>query len=78
MKFTKDAMLPHPLTVNLSDPELSGVDAVPNDDEPFMLRQHSDEDVTDYDDGSKSGYSRRSNDDTKSQAWQRGWAKAQE
>lgn len=78
MKFTKDAMLPQPATVSVSDPELSGVDTVPDDDEqPVMLRQHSEEEVTDYDDGFKAGFSGRSNNDSKSQAWQRGWAEAQ-
>lgn len=59
-------------------PELRGVDPAPDDAEPFMLRQHTDEEVTDYDDGFKAGFRRRPNDDTKSQAWQRGWAAAQE
>jgi hypothetical protein len=48
------------------------------DTEPFMLRQHTDEEVADYDDGFKAGFKGRPNDDGKSQAWQRGWAEAQE
>jgi hypothetical protein len=78
MKSTKDAMLPRPNVVNVSDLEVTGVDPVPDDTEPFMLRQHSDEEVGDYDDGFKAGFKGRPNDDAKSQAWQRGWAGAQE
>jgi hypothetical protein len=40
--------------------------------------QHSDEEVADYDDGFKAGFKGRPNDDAKSEAWQRGWAQAQE
>jgi hypothetical protein len=39
--------------------------------EPFMLRQHSDEEVGDYDDGFKAGFKGRPNDDGKSQAGER-------
>jgi len=49
-----------------------------NDNEPFMLRQRSDEEIADYDKGFKCGQTGGQNDDTKSEAWQRGWAEAQE
>jgi hypothetical protein len=79
MKFTKDAMLPqHTQVVNVSDPEVTGVDPLPDDTEPFMLRERSRDELADYDDGFKCGQSGGQNDDTKSQAWQRGWAEAQE
>jgi hypothetical protein len=77
MKSTEDAQLPQPSVVPLSDPELGGVDPVPDDAE-LMSRQHADEEVTDYDDGFKAGFKGSPNDEAKSQAWQRGWAEAQE
>jgi hypothetical protein len=46
--------------------------------EPFMLRQRSDEEIAEYDKGLSTGQKGGRNDDTKSQAWQRGWAEAQE
>jgi hypothetical protein len=46
--------------------------------EPFMRRQRTDEEVADYDKGFESGQEGAPNDDTKSEAWQRGWADAQE
>jgi len=78
MKSTKDAMLPQHRVVNVTDPEVIGVDPVPDDSEPFMLRQRSDEEIADYDKGFECGQSGGQNDDTKSEAWQRGWAEAQE
>jgi hypothetical protein len=48
------------------------------DTEPFMLRKRTDEEVADYDKGFECGQKGGQNDDTKSQAWQRGWAEAQE
>jgi hypothetical protein len=48
------------------------------DTEPFMLRKRTDEEVADYDKGFECGQSGGQNDDTKSEAWQRGWAEAQE
>jgi hypothetical protein len=51
---------------------------IDRDNEPFMLRQHAYEEVADYDDGFKAGFKGRPNDDNKSQAWQHGWAEAQE
>jgi hypothetical protein len=48
------------------------------DTEPFMLRKRTDEEVADYDKGFECEQKDGQNDDTKSQAWQRGWAEAQE
>jgi hypothetical protein len=48
------------------------------DDEPFLLKQRSEEDIADYDKGFECGQSGGQNDDTKSEAWQRGWAESQE
>jgi hypothetical protein len=78
MKSTKDAMLPQPKTVKVTDPEVTGVDPVPDETEPFMLRQRTDEEIAEYDKGFESGQKGSPNDDTKSEAWQRGWAEAQE
>jgi hypothetical protein len=78
MKSTKDAMLPNPNVVNVPDPEVTGADPLPDDAEPFVLRQHTDEEVADYDSGFKCGQQGGQNDDTKSEAWQRGWVESQE
>jgi hypothetical protein len=82
MKSTKDAMMPQSRTEPeaYSEAGLSGEAAIDLnlETEPFMLRQHTNEEVADYDDGFKAGFKGRPNDDTKSQAWQRGWAEAQE
>jgi hypothetical protein len=77
MKFTKDAVLTRPTVVKVTDPEVTGVDPSP-DSEPFMLRQRSDEEVADYDKGFECGQKGGQNDDTESEAWQIGWAEAQE
>jgi hypothetical protein len=63
-----------------SEGGLSGEAAtdVNSDTEPFMLRQRTDEEIADYDKGFACGQSGGQNDDTKSQAWQCGWAEAQE
>jgi hypothetical protein len=78
MKSTKDAMLPRPTVVKVTDPEVTGVDPEPEDSEPFMLKQRTEEEVADYDKGFECGQSGGQNDDTKSASWQRGWAEAQE
>jgi hypothetical protein len=82
MKSTEDAMMPQSETKAeaYSEGGLSGEAAIDVnlDTEPFMLRKHTDEEVIDYDDGFKAGFNGRPNDDTKSEAWQRGWAEAQE
>jgi hypothetical protein len=48
------------------------------DDEPYLLKDRSEEEIADYDKGFECGQSGGQNDDTKSVAWQRGWAEAQE
>jgi hypothetical protein len=82
MKSTKGAMTPQSESKAeaYSEGGLSGEAAVGVnlDTEPFMLREHTDEEVADYDDGFKAGFKGRPNDDTKSEAWQRGWGEAQE
>ncbi|NYF91520.1 hypothetical protein RBB79_17895 [Tunturiibacter empetritectus] len=45
---------------------------------PFMLKKHSDEEIADYDKGFECGQNGGQNDDSKSKAWQQGWAEAQE
>ena len=62
---------------SVSDPIVTGVRPAPDDEEPFMLRQRTDE-IADYDKGFACGQSGGQNDDKKSQAWQRGWAETQE
>jgi hypothetical protein len=51
---------------------------VNSETEPFMLHQRTDDEIADYDKGFEYGQSGGQNDDTKSHAWQRGWAEAQE
>ena len=72
---SQDPMPPNKVTV--SDSIVTGVRPVPDDEEPFMLRQRTDE-IADYDKGFACGQSGGQNDDKKSQAWQRGWAETQE
>ena len=89
MKSTKDAMLPTGPSETYSEGGLSGEAVVERaalkkvatvdetlDTEPFMLRQHTDEEVADYDKGFECGQKGGQNDDTKSEAWQSGWAEA--
>jgi hypothetical protein len=71
----RDSMPPNPVTV--TSPVVTGVTSVP-DDEPFMLRHRSEEEMNEYDKGFECGQSGGQNDDTKSEAWQRGWAEAQQ
>jgi hypothetical protein len=47
-------------------------------DEPFMMMEHSAEEIEDYDEGFAAGSQGKECDTTKSIAWQRGWAEAQE
>ncbi len=47
-------------------------------DEPFMLRPRSDAEIAEYDLGFLAGKSDEVADDTKTEAWQRGWLEAQE
>lgn len=46
--------------------------------EPFLLCPRSDEEIAEYDLGFQAGKDGQEADDTKSEAWQRGWAEAQE
>jgi hypothetical protein len=78
MKSTENAMLRQPKIVKVTDPEVTGADPVPDDTEPFMLPQRTDDEIADYDKGFECGQNGGQNDDTKSEAWQRGWAEAQE
>jgi hypothetical protein len=48
------------------------------DNEPFDAEVRTDEELADHDLGREAGLAGESNDDTKSAAWQRGWADAQE
>lgn len=87
MKSTKDAMLPTRTSETYSEGGLSGEAVVERadlkkvatvdetlDTKPFMLGQHTDEEVADYDKGFECGQKGGQNDDTKSEAW----AEAQE
>jgi hypothetical protein len=60
--------------VTVTDPKV----IIESVSEPFMLRQRSEGEIADYDEGFECGQSGGQNDDTKSAAWQRGWAEAQE
>ena len=48
------------------------------EDDPFMLHTRSDKEIADYSAGFKAGSNGEEVDNTKSLAWQRGWAEAQE
>ena len=56
------------------DPDVPGGE----DDQPFHLEERSDEELAEYDKGFEAGQEGQPNDDTKTFAWQRGWAEAQE
>ena len=56
---------------------MSGDELIP-EDQPFGSRDRTDEELAEYDKGVSAGLAGEPNDDTKSQAWQRGWADAQE
>jgi hypothetical protein len=47
-------------------------------DEPFLRRERTQEEMEDYYAGFKAGEAGKEPDDTKTLAWQRGWAQAQE
>jgi hypothetical protein len=86
MNSTKDAMMPKRTSEAYSEGGLSGEAVIEKaepqdmslDTEPFMLKKHTDEEIAEYDKGFECGQKGGQNDDTKSQAWQRGWAEAQE
>jgi hypothetical protein len=48
------------------------------DNEPFLLNQRTEEEMADYGAGLNAGQAGEEIDDSKSEAWQRGWADAQE
>ena len=48
------------------------------DNEPFLLNQRTVEEMADYGAGLNAGLAGEEVDDSKSEAWQRGWAEAQE
>jgi hypothetical protein len=91
MKSAREAIMPQHTSETYSEGGLSGEAVVEGaalkkaatvnetlDTELFMLRQRSDEEIADYDKGFECGQSVGQNDDTKSEAWQSGWAEAQE
>jgi hypothetical protein len=49
-----------------------------DDEDSFMLRKRSEQEIADYDEGFAAGSEGKECDITKSLAWQRGWAEAQE
>jgi hypothetical protein len=72
-----------PQIVKVTKPKGIGLNRPPSenediDTEAFMLRDRSEQDLADYDAGFKVGIEGGSDDATKSIAWQRGWAEAQE
>jgi hypothetical protein len=48
------------------------------DDEPFLIRHRTPEELADYDAGFKAAQERKEWDDAQSFAWQCGWGEAQE
>jgi hypothetical protein len=91
MKSAKDAMMPQLTSETYSEGGLSGEAVVERadlkkpttvdetlDTEPFMLRVRSVQELEDYDQGLGAGSEGKECDSTKSLAWQRGWAEAQE
>ena len=53
-------------------------DNLTDDSVPFGAHELTDEEIEDHDRGVEAGLAGKPNDDTKSAAWQRGWADAQE
>jgi hypothetical protein len=49
-----------------------------DDGVPFRARERTDEELLEYDLGIEGGFAGRRNDNTKSIAWQHGWAESQE
>jgi hypothetical protein len=68
--------------VKVTKPEVIGMDEAAEDliDDrvAFGAEEHTDEEIADHDLGLEAGLAGKPNDDTKSAAWQRGWADAQE
>jgi hypothetical protein len=48
------------------------------DNEPFLLNRRTDEEMADYHSGLNAGLAGKEVDASKSEAWQRGWAEAQD
>jgi hypothetical protein len=48
------------------------------DSEPFLLRKRSQQEIADYDAGFAAGSKGGASEEGKSDAWNRGWAEAQE
>jgi hypothetical protein len=46
--------------------------------EPFLLNQRTEEEMADFGAGFNAGLAGQEVDDSQSEAWQRGWAEAQE
>ena len=63
----KDLSSSNPLAEDLAEVEL-----------PFHSKHHTDEETAEYDRGFAEGNAGKPNDDTKTEAWQIGWAEAQE
>ena len=53
-------------------------DDLMDDSVPFGAHELTDEEIEDHDRGVEAGLAGKPNDNTKSAAWQRGWADAQE
>jgi hypothetical protein len=49
-----------------------------DDEDPFVLRERYEEEIAEYDEGFAAGSEGKECDTTKSLAWQRGWAEAQD
>jgi hypothetical protein len=58
--------------------EVFMVEHMIEDNEPFLLNQRTVEEMADYGAGLNAGLAGEEVDDSKSEAWQRGWADAQE
>ena len=59
-------------------PTIESEDDRMDDSIPFGAHELTDEETADHDLGLEAGLAGKPNDDTKSAAWQRGWADAQE
>jgi hypothetical protein len=65
------------------DPNITVVEAVikpetEDVDEPFLLRQRTEDEFADYDAGFCAAKDGKEHDETETIAWQRGWAEANE
>jgi hypothetical protein len=68
--------------VKVTKPEVTGMGEPPEDliDEslPFRAVPRTSQELEDFEQGLDAGMAGKPNDTTKSEAWQRGWADAQE